>query len=295
MVRLSFRKFSAALVATLIIAGLGCSSESEPAVSEPRAEASGGTPQPAANAGTQDLVASEGGEAAVNVTVASDKSSYRRGEPIVITISNDLQTAIHAPASEPYCSLVNVQRLEAGEWVTEDSCAVRGLASSIEIAPNSNITGVAGPTAQEAGTQGPIVSEPSTPSVSQVDVSKLPTVEPYKEGDPIRELPRGGSPPEALGPTPQDSGTQGPMVIAPSVPSLSNVDVSTLPTVEPYKPGDPIRELPRGGMTSELSGLPFSALEGDIEPGTYRVAFSFIVGAPSGPAQTIYSAAFDVE
>lgn len=173
------------------------------------------------------------------VRVTTDKLSYRSGELIVVTISNDLATIIYAPPGQTYCSVVSVQRLEAGRWVTAGSCAAGGRALFVTVGPKREMRGVLGPGAQDAGTQGVIVSEPSRPSVFEGDLRRLPPAEPWKPGDPIREVPKGRIPPEG-------------------------------------------------------ASLPFSALHNEIAPGTYRIEFSFRVGSTSGPTQTVYSAEFVV-
>ena len=128
------------------------------------------------------------------VRVTTDKLSYRRGQPIFVTIRNDLSTVIYPSPRQRYCSVVNVQRLEAGQWVTQGSCPAGGPTAVSAIAPHSQMKGTVGPAAPDTGTQRPIVTEPSVPGVFEGDVRTRPTAERWKPGDPIREVPRGRIP-----------------------------------------------------------------------------------------------------
>jgi hypothetical protein len=46
--------------------------------------------------------------------------------------------------------------------------------------------------------------------------------------------------------SPQDESVQGPLVGEPVTPHVMDRDLRTIPKAEPWKPGDPIREVPRG-------------------------------------------------
>jgi hypothetical protein len=48
---------------------------------------------------------------------------------------------------------------------------------------------------QDESVQGPLVGEPVTPHVMDRDLRQIPKAEPWKPGDPIREVPRGVLPP----------------------------------------------------------------------------------------------------
>jgi hypothetical protein len=63
------------------------------------------------------------------VRVLTNKATYGRGERIVVTIHNELTTFLYAPRREPYCSVISVQRLEAGKWVSEEACMLPALSS----------------------------------------------------------------------------------------------------------------------------------------------------------------------
>jgi hypothetical protein len=171
------------------------------------------------------------------VRVLTDKTTYARRERIVITIHNELGTFLYAPSGQPYCSVISVQRLEAGKWVAKDSCVTPARSnppSVIVIAPRSMTWGTLGEAARGQKPQGPIVSEPVKPFVTKKSLRPLPSA-------------------------------------------------------EPWKPGEPIPEIPEGGLRP-----PFSALDGVLEPGTYRIEFTFAIGGISGPAQTVHSKEFVV-
>ena len=170
------------------------------------------------------------------VRVLTDKSTYSRGEPMVITIHNDLTTFIYAPPGAPYCSVITVQRLEAGKWVPQESCVTQlpsDPRSVIAIAPRSRTWGTLGEAAQTPRSQDPIVSEPVKPLAAEKD---LPA-----------------------------------------------------PSSESRKQGESIPEIPEGGRRA-----PFSALDGALRPGWYRIEFAFTVGAIKGPSQAAYSKEFEV-
>ena len=170
------------------------------------------------------------------VRVLTDKAAYARGERIVVTIHNELTKFLYAPPREPYCSVISVQRLEAGKWVPKESCVTSVPSdppSVIAIAPQSWTRGTLGETTLGPKPQGPIVSEPVNPFATQ----------------------------KSLGP----------------------------PPAQPWKPGEPIPEIPEGGRRP-----PFSALDGELEPGRYRIEFTFTVGAIRGLIQVVYSKDFSV-
>jgi hypothetical protein len=128
------------------------------------------------------------------VSVTTDKQSYRHGDPILASISNQLLIVIYASLDQVSCTVVSVQRLEAGQWETVEPCAAGGPVFFIPVVPNSEIRGALSPAARDSGAQGPAVSGPVAPGVFQKDIRTLPRNEAWKPGDPIREVPRGGRP-----------------------------------------------------------------------------------------------------
>jgi hypothetical protein len=82
---------------------------------------------------------------------------------------------------------------------------------------------------------------------------------------------------------------QGPIVSEPVTPFATQKSSRPPSPAQPWKPGEPIPEIPEGGWRP-----PFSALDGVLEPGTYRIEFTFATGAILGPTQTVRSKEFVV-
>ena len=79
------------------------------------------------------------------------------------------------------------------------------------------------------------------------------------------------------------------IVTEPVKPFAAEENLRAPPPAESRKQGEPIPEIPEGGRRP-----PFSTLDGVLEPGRYRIEFTFTVGAMSGPTQTVYSKEFVV-
>jgi hypothetical protein len=133
-------------------------------------------------------------------------------------------------------------------------------------------------------------------SVQRLEAGQWETVEPCAADGPVFFIPvvprseiRG-----VLSPAARDSGAQGPAVSAPVAPGVFQKDLRTLPRDEAWKPGDPIREVPRGGPASQGVRLRFSPLDGRLGAGTYRLVFRFRLGKISEPVQIVYSNTFVV-
>jgi hypothetical protein len=179
-----------------------------------------------------DLIVREPGSgtsppATTSVIVSVDRDRFQVGEQILVTIGNGLDVSIFAPPRGP-CSIVSLLRLEGGTWRNVDSCPAFNVYVT-EIPGKAHLTGALGPA---------------------------------------------GRPPVA----------SGPIVIGPVSPAGSGDDLTTLPTVAPWRSGDPVHVVPEGGIAP-----PFSAAETRLEPGTYRVEFSYAQGSASGPVSTVYS------
>jgi hypothetical protein len=146
----------------------------------------------------------------------------------------------------------------------------------------------------ENGTADSIFAPPRGPcsivSLSRLDggrwrnVDVCPALDVY-----VTEIPAKGYLSGALGPASQPPVASGPVVIGPVPPFASGHDLTTLPTVAPWRSGDPVRVVPEGAIAP-----PFSAVEVDLEPGTYRVEFSFAQGSASGPVSAAHSEDFVV-
>jgi len=128
------------------------------------------------------------------VQVTTDRRHYRRGESILVTISNALTTVLYAPLGQESCSITRVERLVAGQWEPQGACTPGGLTFFLAVPPGSTMRGVWRPGGPDFSLQGPLVSEPSVPGVSTPDVRTLPPAKPWQPGDPVREVPRGERP-----------------------------------------------------------------------------------------------------
>jgi len=78
-------------------------------------------------------------------------------------------------------------------------------------------------------------------------------------------------------------------VSEPVKPFAAEENLRAPPPAESRKQGEPIPEIPEGGRRT-----PFSTLGGVLEPGRYRIEFTFTVGATRGPIKTVYSNEFAV-
>jgi hypothetical protein len=126
------------------------------------------------------------------VTVTTDQSGYRHGEPITVMIHNDLETVIYVFLGRRNCSLIQVQQQETESWKPVGTCRAAGPAFFMPIAPESELQGVLGSPGQTihgASTPGPLVGESTTPKTSRHDLRTLPRADPWKPGDSIREMP----------------------------------------------------------------------------------------------------------
>jgi hypothetical protein len=163
------------------------------------------------------------------VSVSLDHGSYRKGERILVTIANGLSVAVYAP--RPGCAVVSLWRLDNQQWVKVDSCTTSNV-HVVEVPAMSNLT-----RPLDAASQAPAHT--------------------------------------------------GPIVIGPTGPSASGGNLTTLPTVAPWRSGDPVRVMPEGAIAP-----PFSAASDDLSPGTYRIGLVYAQGSVSAPAQTVYSGPF---
>lgn len=125
------------------------------------------------------------------VRVVTDKLSYRRGEPIVVTIRNDLTTTIYAPPQGTLCALLLLERRDAGQWLMEDPCPNKPAVHRISLPPKGVLQGRLSLALQEKGGHDPEVGQPVAPDVFKGDVRSLPPAPAWKPGDPVYEVPRG--------------------------------------------------------------------------------------------------------
>lgn len=173
------------------------------------------------------------------VVVTTDKEVYRFGEQIRVTVYNGLTDPISSPTKLFGCALVAVDHREMETWVRHGTCAPRGILRTIIVAPGSQIAGMLSSLEQENLTIGPVVGEPTGALVFEGNAENLPTVEPWKPGDPTWVVPRGDA------------------------------------------PGADVR-------------LRLSVLNGALVPGEYRIEFTFQVDNASGSVETALSDSFVV-
>jgi hypothetical protein len=171
--------------------------------------------------------------------VKTDKTHYQSGERIVVTIRNGLATEIEAPPQPGACSLVEVQRLETGGWVTLESSCPAGALSPIAIAPQGEVSGTVAAPPGQTGTPSIVVGSPVAPGEFGGNVGTLPTAIPWQTGTPVHEGSRG-----------------------------------VLPT------GTPV--------------VPLRLSSTNLQPGTYRIAFTFVINSNPTQPYTVYSEEFTV-
>ncbi len=122
------------------------------------------------------------------VAVTTDRDTYPRGDPILVTITNGLPRSIFAPPRGG-CSIVGVVRLQDGQWQQVEAC----------IHLNVNVWGIPSLGALtrplrgdvQASSHEVVVGGPVVPILSPEDVHQLSTVEPRRPGEPIPEFPEG--------------------------------------------------------------------------------------------------------
>lgn len=125
------------------------------------------------------------------VRVTTDKIRYQIGELIFVTLYNSLATAIHAPPADPaYCSMVSVQKFEAGEWRTQGTCDANGTKEFISLGPNSLMRAALIRAPSQAGPGGPYFGKPATPGVLKGN-HQTPPVESWKPGELVIVVPEG--------------------------------------------------------------------------------------------------------
>src|SRR6266542_986257 len=122
------------------------------------------------------------------VSVRTDADAYRRGDPILVTITNGLPRSIFAPPRGG-CSIVRVVRLQDEQWQQVEAC-IRVNVNVWEIPRMGALTrrlseDVQGPSGEV------VIGGPVGPALSPEDVHLLPTLEPIQPDEPIPEYPVG--------------------------------------------------------------------------------------------------------
>jgi hypothetical protein len=135
------------------------------------------------------------------VRATTDAASYRVGQPIVVTLANDLPDVVYLPMGQTYCSALTVQRRNGEEWAAVGPCSTGAEPLFALVAAHDRLAVVVDSTVPSAQVAGPFVSEPTIPGAFSGEVRALPTT--ARPGGPIRVVPEGGSPP-APTPSPED-------------------------------------------------------------------------------------------
>jgi hypothetical protein len=133
--------------------------------------------------------------ASPSVTVATDKSTYRRGESIHLTLRNDLPTTVYVETDQSSGSGIVVQAQVDGRWLPE--AAPGEMVAFIPVVPGGALAVVLGLAAPPPSIQGPIVGGPNAPGVNLQDLRTVPVEPPAPLSGPIRERTQGVLPPES--------------------------------------------------------------------------------------------------
>jgi hypothetical protein len=185
------------------------------------------------------LAACAGTTRIADVTVQIDKNRYAPGGVIIVTIRNGLDTEIQAPPERGSGPVVDIQHLEAGQWVTLKPTCPASFLSAMSLAAQSKVSGVVGPCPARAAT---------------------PTV----------------------------------VAGSPAIPSQFGGNLGGLPTAVPWQTGTPVHEVPPGILPSETPTTPLTLLSLNLQPGTYRILFTFVVTSDPTHLYAVYSEEFTV-
>ena len=110
------------------------------------------------------------------VRLTTDKTRYRQGELIAVTLANELSTTILAPPPEyGLCSVVSLERLEEAGWVAAGACEIGAAAPLISLGPRTVMTAALispGSSVRERGAVNPAVLPASPPEKSKQAADK---------------------------------------------------------------------------------------------------------------------------
>jgi hypothetical protein len=82
----------------------------------------------------------DAGNAAAQIHLATNKSTYRQGEVVLVQIKNDLASAIYALSGQTYCTIIIVERFVNETWSVEGRCRALGPPGWVEIAADSTFS-----------------------------------------------------------------------------------------------------------------------------------------------------------
>jgi hypothetical protein len=122
--------------------------------------------------------------------LTTDKTRYRQGELIAVTLANELSTTILAPPqASGLCSVVSLEKLAATGWVAEGACHISAAAPLISLGPRTVMTAALispGSSARERG----VVSHPARPA-TRAGQSGRTADKPTQAGDLTPQYPEG--------------------------------------------------------------------------------------------------------
>jgi hypothetical protein len=122
--------------------------------------------------------------------LTTDKTRYRQGELIAVTLANELSTTILAPPpGSGLCSVVSLERLEAAAWVAERDCQIRAAAPVISLGPRTVMTAALISPGTRALDRG-VVSEPVRPATPPAQSGRAAD-KPTQPGDLTPQYPEG--------------------------------------------------------------------------------------------------------
>jgi hypothetical protein len=97
-----------------------------------------------------------------------------------------------------------------------------------------------------------------------------------------------------VGAPPGQTGTPPIVVGTPVAPGEFGGNLGTLPTAIPWQTGTPVHEGSRGVLPTGTPALPFSLWSTNLQPGTYRIAFTFVMNSSPTQSYTVTSEEFAV-
>lgn len=100
-----------------------------------------------------------GAQSVAGVRLNLDKTTYRVGEPVILTVVNELPQNVILMSGQSYCSVVLVQHTDGQDWTALGPCAATQTAIGVPIAPNGRATITADSRAGTITTAGPLVGE----------------------------------------------------------------------------------------------------------------------------------------
>ena len=131
---------------------------------------------------------SETGQAA---KVTTDKTRYRSGELIAVTLTNELSTTIFAPPpGSAFCSVVSVEKLEVGTWVMQGACEAGATGPLISLGPRTMMRAALILAESGLHVHG-FVSKPVQPAMPEAQPGTRPVDKPWKRGDLRPQYPEG--------------------------------------------------------------------------------------------------------